>query len=194
MIEPTSLGAGYFDDIFAGDEDPWDLASSAYEAAKFAKTHEALADRRYSRALEVGCAHGVLTGRLLDLCDTLLAIDISGQALAKARLRLGDRAGLALAHMAFPQEKPDGPPFDLVVLSEVAYYWGPSDLDRASSWLKAYVVTGGRVILVHYTGETDYPQSGDGAVETLWTDLEQNFSKARTERHDGYRLDLWERR
>lgn len=190
----TSLKADYFDDIFASDEDPWDLASSEYEVAKFAHTHDVLADRRYQQALEVGCAHGVLTGWLAPMCDSLLAIDISTKALAKARERVGDRPGVTLAQMAFPQETPNVEAFDLVVLSEVAYYWGLVDLDRASEWLRDHVTSGGRIILVHYTGETDYPHSGDDAVETLWSEMGPNFDIELTERRDKYRLDLWKRR
>lgn len=194
MISKGSLDAAYFDGIFGSDDDPWDLATSDYEAAKFEVTHDVLADRRYAKALEVGCAHGVLTGKLVGLCDRLLAIDISSKALAKAWARVGDRPGLALAQMAFPKQVPEDTGFDLVVLSEVAYYWGVVDLDRASEWFRANVAVGGRIILVHFTGETDYPQSGDEAVELLWSELETDFDALRSERHDRYRLDLWVRR
>jgi predicted TPR repeat methyltransferase len=194
MMSRSSLDASYFDDIFASDEDPWDLATSDYEAAKFMATHDALADRRYARALEVGCAHGVLTEALVGLCDTLLAVDISSKALARARDRVGDRPGVELAQMTFPKEVPDGAPFDLVILSEVAYYWGVVDLDRASEWLREGVAPGGRIILVHYLGETDYPHSGDAAVKALWKDLESDFMVEKADRQDRYRLDLWQRR
>lgn len=190
----SSLDAAYFDGIFMADDDPWNLATSAYEAAKFARTHDVLADRRYRRALEVGCAHGVLTARLAGLCDTLLAIDISTIALARAGERAGDRPGVTLEHMAFPVEAPDGAPFDLVILSEVAYYWGAVDLNRASKWLLRHIRSGGRIILVHYIGETDYPHSGDEAVSALWEELRADFITQTAERHDRYRLDLWEKR
>jgi predicted TPR repeat methyltransferase len=194
MMSRSSLDASYFDDIFASDDDPWDLASSDYEAAKFQATHDVLADRRYARVLEIGCAGGVLTETLAGLCDTLLAVDISSKALVRARERVGDRPGVELARMAFPKETPDGQPFDLVILSEVAYYWGLVDLDRASEWLRDGVASNGRIILVHYTGKTDYPHSGDEAVETLWKDLEDTFLVETAEQRDGYRLDLWRRR
>lgn len=190
----TSLKAEYFDDIFGSDDDPWNLASSEYEAAKFAHTHDVLADRRYAHVLEIGCAHGVLTSVLAPMCDSLLAVDISTKALEKARERVGDRPGVTLAQMAFPQETPDAQAFDLVILSEVAYYWGLVDLDRASEWLRDSVCPGGRVILVHYTGETDYPHSGDDAVEALWSELDADFEVELAERQEKYRLDLWKRR
>ncbi|WCT72681.1 SAM-dependent methyltransferase [Sphingomonas naphthae] len=189
----SSLNAAYFDGIFESDDDPWDLASSAYEAAKFRHTRAALADRRYERALEIGCAHGVLTGELIGLCDTLLAVDISTMALAKARERVGDRSGLMLQRMAFPSETPEGGSFDLVILSEVAYYWSVADLDRAAEWLRDHVAPNGRIILVHYTGETDYPQTGDEAVDALWAELSPDYSVVTAERRETYRLDLWEK-
>jgi len=191
----SSLDAAYFDGIFGADDDPWDLATSDYEAAKFQHTHDVVAGRRYNRALEIGCAHGVLTGQLIGLCDTMLAIDISTKALAKARERVGNRPGLSLQCMAFPRETPDpGPAFDLVILSEVAYYWDVADLARAANWLREAIASGGRVILVHYTGETDYPHSGDDAVEALWAELGADFAVVTEERRNRYRLDLWEKR
>jgi SAM-dependent methyltransferase len=190
----SSLNAAYFDDIFESNDDPWDLASSAYEAAKFKHTHDSLVDRRYGCALEIGCAHGVLTGQLIGLCDTLLAVDISTKALAKAYERVGDRPGLVLQRMAFPREVPEAALFDLIILSEVAYYWSVADLDRAAEWLRGHVAVDGRIILVHYTGETDYPHTGDEAVGTLWNELEADFSVVTAERRDTYRLDLWKRR
>ena len=189
----SSLDAAYFDGIFESDDDPWDLATSGYEAAKFDHTRSVLADRQYLRALEVGCAHGVLTAQLTSLCNTLFAIDISAKALGRAYDRLGDRPGLSLQRMAFPQEAPDGP-FDLIVLSEVAYYWGVDDLGRAAAWMLENVTAGGRTILVHYVGETDYPHSGDDAVEALWSKLGEYFSVVKKDRRGRYRLDLWEKR
>ena len=37
MADP-SLGADYFEDVFAGDPDPWGLESRPYEAEKHART------------------------------------------------------------------------------------------------------------------------------------------------------------
>lgn len=78
-----------------------------------------------------------------------------------------------------------------LVLSEVAYYWDDADLARASGWIAANVTPGGDILLVHWTGETDYPQSGDAAVAKLWQALEQRIEVLRAERHPEYRLDLW---
>lgn len=188
----TSLGPTYFETMFQGTDDPWGLESSAYEQAKYAHTIEALGGRKYSNAFEIGCAKGVLTHRLARLCDRLLAIDVSTTALRAARARCGDFGQVAFANMVFPEQAPEGA-FDLVVLSEVAYYWDDADIRRAGAWLRSHLAAGGDLILVHWTGETDYPQSGDGAVETLQAGLGGEMEIISAERRPEYRLDLWRR-
>ena len=80
------LRAAYFEELYARDPDPWDFATSEYEAAKYDATIAALAPR-YASALEVGCSIGVLTARLAERCERLLAIDVAEGALAHARER-----------------------------------------------------------------------------------------------------------
>lgn len=190
----TSLQADYFEQIFAQDDDPWSLASSAYEAAKFARTIAVLDDRRYAAALEIGCAHGVLTQRLAPFCDDLLAIDIAANAIAQARNRCRALAQVRFDRIAFPREAPVLAPLDLVLLSEVVYYWSDADVIAAGSWLRTHVAPGGHMLLVHWIGATDYPQTGDGAVTKLHAALGDAIAVEHSERTDRYRLDLWTRR
>ena len=189
-----SLPAAYFEGIFAGDADPWDLASSPYEAAKFDRTIAALSARRAAFPLEVGCAGGVLTERLSAVCDHLLAIDVSPTALERARQRLSGRRNVRFEAAAFPRDCPVLDGLDLVVLSEVAYYWSVADLDLSTRRIADGLVEGGRILLVHWTGETDYPQTADDAVERLWLGLSNIMKVDLAERHPNYRLDLWSRR
>ena len=187
----TSLQADYFEQIFAQDDDPWSLASSAYEAAKFARTIAVLDDRRYAAALEIGCAHGVLTQRLAPFCDDLLAIDIAANAIAQARNRCRALAQVRFDRIAFPREAPVLAPLDLVLLSEVVYYWDSADIARLAGYLRGAVASGGYVMLVHWIGETDYPKSGDEAVAELHAALGDRVTVVRSDRHEAYRLDLW---
>ncbi len=189
MRPDHSLDACYFDDVFTGDDDPWSLASSPYEAAKFDATIAAIDDRRYRSALEIGCAHGVLTARLAELCDTLTSIDISLRAVELARSRSAALSNVTITRCAFPAETPDGA-FDLVVLSEVVYYWDDADIERAAAAIHASATPDCRIMLVHWTGDTDYPQTGDAAVTKL-RDRLGDLAVERAERTDAYRLDLW---
>ncbi len=187
-----SIGPDYFEGLYRADPDPWDFATSAYEQAKYDATLAALGSERSRRALEVGCAIGVLTARLAAACDRLLSVDVSETALLTARSRCASLPNVDLRRLALPGEAPEGQ-FDLIVLSEVAYYWDDSDLARMGELLKRKVAAGGRVLLVHWTGETDYPQTADTAVDRLAQAAGAEFSVALADRTADYRLDLWRR-
>ena len=85
----------------------------------------ALGGRRYKRALEVGCAEGDFTERLLKVSDRVSALDISPVALARARARLGGRVEFVEADVRL-WTPPQGSLFDLLVVADVLYY-----MDRA---------------------------------------------------------------
>ena len=156
-----SIGAGYFDALYAADPDPWRFASSDYEREKYAATMAALPARRFTAGLEAGCSIGVLTRQLAARCDTLLALDVAESALAQARARC---PGVRFERRAIPAEWPAGQ-FDLIVLSEVLYYLdGPAIRDTAARAM-ASLLPGGSILMVHYLGETDYPSTGDEAAD-----------------------------
>jgi SAM-dependent methyltransferase len=185
-----SVSSDYFARAYAEDPDPWRFASSLYEAAKYQATLDALPRSRYARAFEVGCAIGVLTRRLADRADRLLAVDVAPAALAQARARLADRGHVEVRRMAVPGEWPGGR-FDLVVVSEVGYYLGAPDLARLRERCADAVGPGGHLVLVHWTGETDYPQTGDAVHEAFRAD--GRWRPARAARRPAYRLDVLER-
>ena len=193
MRPEHSLPPDYFEAMFQGDADPWGLESRPYEAAKFKRTIEALEGRRYAQGFEVGCAGGVLTQQIAPHCDALLAIDVSETALARARKRCADQQQVCFERMMFPQTVPDLGTVDLMILSEVAYYWAEDDLERAGRWIGPHLASGGDLVLVHWTGDTDYPQTGDGAVEMLARILGSAVEVVTADRQPQYRLDVWRR-
>ena len=191
MNDRTSLPADYFERMFAETDDPWDFESSPYEAEKYNVTIAALGGGNYDSALEIGCANGVLTQRLAARCRLLLAIDVSATALQRAQKRCAHEPGVKLAEMSFPAQQPDGV-FDLIVMSEVVYYWSDSDIAKAGAYVGSHLRSGGDLLLVHWTGETDYPQTGDGAVEQL-RESARGFNIVRSDRYEKFRLDQWRR-
>lgn len=186
----SSLPPEYFEAMFQGAPDPWNLETSLYEQGKYTRSIEALGTRSYPAGFEVGCAKGVLTRRLAQKSDWLLAVDVSGTALRAARQRCADLDHVGFANMRFPQQAPDRN-FDLIVLSEVVYYWDDDDIVRAAEWIGDHLKPDGDMLLVHWTGETDYPQSADDAVKKMGAALGERVSVLTAERHSHYRLDLW---
>ena len=188
---PTSLDPAYFERMFRDSADPWDLESSPYEQGKYDHSIAALQGRTYARGLEVGCAKGVLTHRLAPHCRALLAVDVSETALSAARTRCTDQPHVAFERMTFPRQAPSESGYDLMLLSEVVYYWDDADILRAADWITRHLAPGGDILLVHWTGETDYPQSGDEAVAKLLDALGSEITVMTQEQWPQYRLDLW---
>lgn len=190
MRRERSIDPDYFEALYRDKGDPWDFESSPYEAAKYTETLAALPADRFASVLEVGCANGVLTAQLGPRCDVLLAVDVSQTAVAAASARCADQANVRIELRRLPAEAP-AETFDLVLLSEVVYYWDSADILRMGAYLRGAVRSGGYVLLVHWIGETDYPKSGDDAVAELHAALEDRVQVERSDRHEAYRLDLW---
>lgn len=184
-----SLPPSYFERLYAADPDPWLFATSAYERAKYDATLAALQRPRYQQALEVGCSIGVLTARLACRCGALLAVDVVESALEEARQRCAGARHVRFARMRLPDELPHGR-FDLILLSEVVYYWDHADLARIATFVGQALLPGGDLLLVHWTGATDYPLSGDEAATSLLEATASFTTPIKAERTDHYRLDL----
>lgn len=194
--QPNTLAPGYFDEVYRANEDPWAFASSPYERGKYADTLAALGQPRYERAFEIGSSIGVLTAQLAQRCGRLLSIDVSEAALAQARQRCAGLPQVELRKMQVPGEFPEEQ-FDLILLSEVGYYWSPADLARAADLMLAALPAGGQLLLVHWTPVVpDYPQTGDEVHGFFLQKAEAGGPLAHLHGHraDNYRLDLFAKR
>lgn len=193
MRRSQTLAPDYFEQMYRDAPDPWRFETSAYERAKYDATIAALGRRAYAHGLEVGCSIGVLTERLAGQCADLLALDVSETALAAARVRCQGRTNVRFEDCAVPAQHPSATGFDLIILSEVVYYWDPDDCAAAARWLGSALEKGGDMLLVHWTGETDYPQSADDAVASFRAGLSVDMTVITEVRTSDYRLDLWRR-
>ncbi len=187
-----SLSTEYFDKLYQQNEDPWDFETSAYERDKYAATLAALPNERYQNAFEIGCSIGVLTQQLASRCDRLLAVDGSEKPLQQARQRLHDQPHVQLAQMRIPNTFPDDT-FDLILVSEVAYYWSWDDLAKAQQHILRALWPGGHLLLVHWIQPTNYPLTGD-EVHDAFHKLDPPLAHQQHQRTDRYRLDRWERK
>ncbi|MDQ2769432.1 MAG: nodulation S family protein [Bacteroidota bacterium] len=192
--QPDSLPPEYFDHVYAANRDPWDFENSAYEREKYAATLAALPRPHYAEAFEIGCSLGVLTAQLAPRCGHLLAVDVSEAALAQARARCVGLPQVEIRNLRVPEEFPDQP-FDLIVLSEVGYYWSAPDLARAAGQLLAALHPGGQLLLVHWTPPVhDYPLTGDEVHDFFLAKAGPAgpLRHLAGQRHETYRLDLFE--
>jgi cyclopropane fatty-acyl-phospholipid synthase-like methyltransferase len=187
MTTRASISRAYFEELYAREEDPWRFASSAYEHEKYATTLAALPKAKYESAFEIGCSLGVLTQRLAERCESLLAVDVADAALARVRARCAGLDHVQIRQMHIPNEWPDDS-FDLVVVSELLYFLTPADIMLTAARSRDCLRPGGAVVLVHYILPTDYPSTGDEAAETFIGGI--GLSPILQLRKARYRLDL----
>jgi cyclopropane fatty-acyl-phospholipid synthase-like methyltransferase len=187
-----TLRPEYFDALYAADPDPWNFAASPYERAKYALTLNAIPKPRYRLALEIGCSIGVLTQSLASRCDAVVAVDAAEPPLVEARRRCADMPGVRFEQMFVPEEWPGGV-FDLILLSEIVYYLSRDDVGRLAKRVMGSLPSGGSVILVHWTGSTNYPLSGDEAAGLFIERIGSSCVVERADRYRQLRLDVLSR-
>ena len=184
------LGREYFEGLYARSGDPWDFETSEYEQNKYARTLAVLGERTFRRALEAGASIGVFTEMLADRCDELLAVDVSERAVAAARQRLSGRGHVRVERRTLPEEMPDGP-FDLIVASEVLYYFPREEMLTVLRGFERELARGGSLLAVHWRRKTEtYPLQGD-EVHDLLAEHTRLLNRETIIEPD-YRLDLFE--
>jgi SAM-dependent methyltransferase len=163
----VTLDPGYFRERYAASPDPYGLAERWYESRKYALTVAMLPRERYGTAFEPGCSIGVLTTRLAARCDQLLACDAVPEAVASAQARTAGLPGVRVERRVIPKEWPSGS-FDLVVFSELLYYFDGADLDELLRLGAGALRPSGHLLAVHWRHPApDHPHTGDRVHEIL---------------------------
>ncbi|MEW1612713.1 MULTISPECIES: SAM-dependent methyltransferase [unclassified Streptomyces] len=129
--------------------DPWHLAERWYERRKYDLTVASLPLPRYRRAFEPACSVGELTVRLAERCDQVVACDRVGSAVATARERTFGLPDVDVRRLTVPAEWPPGS-FDLIVLSELLYYFDARTLQDVLSRTVGALEPGGTLVTVHW--------------------------------------------
>ncbi|WP_018333337.1 class I SAM-dependent methyltransferase [Actinomycetospora chiangmaiensis] len=181
----VSLPREHFDDLWAAEADPWGLESSWYEDRKRALVLAALPDAGYRRAAEPGCAGGALSRLLAPRCAELVCTDLNDTAVRRARSRLAGFDHVSVeCTAAFPPGR-----FDLVVVSELAYYFGRADRD--AFWARAVdaLDPGGTLVAVHWIRPApEYPVDGNRVHDELVA--LPGLARLAEHREDDFRLDV----
>jgi SAM-dependent methyltransferase len=188
----VTLPPGYFDRLYAAHPDPWRFEQRWYEQRKRALTMAVLPRARFGRAFEAGCSLGLLSAALADRCDELVAIDVSAAAVAACTERLKEHPGARVLQGAVPHDWPAGR-FDLVVISEIAYYLADADLDELARRAAGCLSPDGVLLACHWRHPVaDYPRSGDDAHRRLAAAMRDTAALS-SYRDDDVLLEVWGR-
>jgi cyclopropane fatty-acyl-phospholipid synthase-like methyltransferase len=183
--------ADFFEAKYKASTDPWDFESSDYELRRYDAILHMLDGSTYRSALEPGCSIGVLTEGLATICENVFALDFSPTALKEAAKRCEKLTHVQLACMSL-EEIDSFAPFDLIVLSEIGYYFAEDRWRQIAEEIVAEMKSGSTLLAAHWTGtSSDHEISGDLVHEILLAD--PRLSLQQRERHAGFRLERWER-
>jgi 2-polyprenyl-3-methyl-5-hydroxy-6-metoxy-1,4-benzoquinol methylase len=108
-------------------------------------------DPPYASVLEVGCSIGVLTPRLAEHAERLLAIHVAEAPPEEPRARV---PGVTVERREIPRQWPDGA-FDLIVCSEVLSHLDPPALAETRRQIERTLVPGGSLLAIHRRQRTD---------------------------------------
>jgi SAM-dependent methyltransferase len=178
-----------FEQLYRATPDPWSFAHSPYELNRYEVILRSLRRANYQRAFEPGCSVGVLTEKLAERCDRIVATDVAPSALEQARRRCE-----SLPHVEFELRGVDDfiPPgrFDLIVFSEIGYYFPVARLRSLAAGLADALEPHGELLAVHWLGHSDDHVLHGHEVHAT---LEQSLPLTHwlTAHHDGFRLDGW---
>ncbi len=163
----------HFEALYAADEDPWSVRAAWYERRKRALLLASLGKARYRQVFEPGCGNGEMSAALAARCERLLACDGAASAVAAARRRLQDGArdgapeAVRIEQRSLPAQWPGERGYDLVVISELAYYFGGTDLEDLLARAHAMLDPGGELALCHYLHDFDDRVSATAQVHAL---------------------------
>jgi SAM-dependent methyltransferase len=154
LIERARLGRkasldAHLDQVFE-QADPWNYADSPREFDRFRSAlnllDRARNERIYESAFEVGCAEGMFTEMLAARCHSLLAVDITRAALARAAERSAGKGVTFRRWDVLTEPVPVNP--DLLVLMDVLeYFFRPADVKTARDKLVSALQPGAHLLL-----------------------------------------------
>lgn len=180
--------------MFQQSADPWNFAGDPYEQFRYSTVLRALGTQRYHHAFEPGCSVGVLTERLAGICERVNAFDISPSAVAAAQDRCRALPGVSVQLGSFRDGRHYGG-YDLVVLSEIGYYFQADEWQRLLSGVVETMQPGAVLLASHWLGSSpDHVRTGDEVHEGMLRI--RGLQHELGERHPdatrgGFRLDRW---
>lgn len=190
-MNTAALTAEAFEARYRGGSDPWCFAKDSYELARYQTLLGSLQRPRYGTVYEPGCSVGVLTRQLATIATHVVAADFAPSAILQARARCAECPNVEFVCADVAAFDPQRP-LDLVVFSEIGYYFTAPQLALLASQLAQRLIAGGEFIAVHWLGNSeDHRLHGDHVHEVLGTALA--LVPRCCDRYPEFRLDSWVR-
>lgn len=145
----------YFNKMYHRDDDPWGYNQLWYEQRKKQICLAVLTQPRYGLVLEMGCSNGHLSEHLAQRADQLICMDVSDQAVQLATQRLQVYSHVEVQNKKLPEAFPEHR-FDLIVISEVAYYLSMTELNQLIECLKTHLSENGEILCCHWRYAIDH--------------------------------------
>lgn len=162
-----STDPALFTRMYERSPDPWSFRDRWYERRKRGLVLAALPEERYGSAFEPGCSIGLLARDLAGRCSRLLSMDSAPGAVEQARRELSGLDHVRVARGRVPDDWPEGT-FDLVVLSEVLYYFDETELYEVLDHTLSSSRQSATVIAVHWRHEAEeHVRTGDDVHRLL---------------------------
>ncbi len=142
----------YFEDLYRHNSDPWGYDAHWYEARKRQICLALLTKPRYPKVLEVGCSNGHLSFHLAQRAEQLVCIDVSENAVRLASERLKELEHVVVENRKIPEDY-SIQKFDLILISEMAYYLSKDELHQFIEKLKHSLNDDGEILCCHWRHE-----------------------------------------
>ncbi|WP_044530855.1 SAM-dependent methyltransferase [Herbaspirillum sp. B65] len=155
---PTSA-SGHFDELYAASTDPWDTGTSWYEQRKRAIVQAMLPRQHCGVIFEPGCGSGELTLQLAARCQTLIASDFCEEAVRITRQKTAHLPHVQVRLQVLPEQWPvpaqDVPPFELIVFSELCYYFDAPQMAQMVALAVGGLAPEGHLLACHWKKDFD---------------------------------------
>lgn len=191
MSPPVSrVDPGSFELLYRDSPDPWGFATSWYEQRKYQLTLKMLPSSSYRRCFEPAAANGDLSALLAERCEHLVTIEGSQTAATFARERFRSAPNVDVRWGIIPDDWPEDT-FDLIVLSELGYYFDHSTLLEIATRCDQSLRFGNCLMAVHWLGHSDDHLLHGDEVHRV---LESVFGiPTGSYREHSFRIEYWQR-
>jgi len=187
----------FFDSLYRSSPsgDPWDFDRSRAEQRRQREVLDVLGVATFERGLEIGCATGQLTRRLAARVRELVALDTSARAIEVARRTCARSSGVELRVAHAPDDLTGADRgFDLLVVSDVGYYFSEDALGALLEDLVDRSVPGATLLAAHWTGDSpDHVLDAATVHRVIAATLDRDWEHTSSRRLREHQVDVWSR-